>query len=95
MTDQIAELGEYAGGLEKELADRTAAFERELALSHAQIDRLLSTITTAYNDAVREAAGVARTWKDCGHDFDVEQEILALIIDDDQTPPSAAQAVAR
>ena len=29
--------------------------------------------------ALREAAKIAQSWKDCGHDFDVEDEILALI----------------
>jgi hypothetical protein len=28
---------------------------------------------------IREAAAIAKAWRECGHDFDVEAEILALL----------------
>jgi len=33
----------------------------------------------AWNAALEHAAGVAQTWKECGHDYDVEEEIRALM----------------
>lgn len=38
-----------------------------------------TAVSEARKTALQEAAKIAQTWKDCGHDFDVEDEILALI----------------
>ena len=91
--------GEYVRFEEYEAqAERTAELEAELARHRA--DR---PFVIGWNDGfefgVNEAAGVCRptdfndsdevrVWKYVKH------RILALIVDDEQTPPSAAQAVA-
>lgn len=77
--DLAAHIMSHHGTTLEEKTYQNAAKDIRALATPDQSAALDAVRAEARAQGMREAAEIAKSWKDCGHDFDIEDEILAAI----------------